>query len=282
MDATARGFHAQLVLLAARQDGRIPDDPAQWRRWLGLPEAGAAQAWPRMPAAVMQWLSQGTPGRLVELGGAAALMEYYWVHRWEPMVRAAWQAQSPGWLTCEAARQLAGLATAQGALPAQAREAEGPAKSPAAGRGGRKPARRKAKARSPLHGLAVEQWLGPRGPVGPGWLAVVPLGDRLADRDAIQAQWHVPASRAVRLNLWTVGLAALGQGPGEEQKNRAFLSSLIQKYGERKVAAAVGEMGGRRVPPADPRAFLRAILRRESEGTVAAQRAREDRSQVPL
>jgi hypothetical protein len=44
MDPTAQGFHTRLLLLAAgrRPRGVLPDDDRQWRRWLGLPPAGAA------------------------------------------------------------------------------------------------------------------------------------------------------------------------------------------------------------------------------------------------
>lgn len=275
MDATARGFHAQLVLMAAQSGGKIVDNEADWRRWLGIPELGASDPLTSLPSGVVQWVNQGTPGRLAQLGGTGALTEYYWTRRWLPMLQKAWKPAGEGQVSCNAALVMAGL---------EPETTEAPVRK-AAVKKARKVARkraRKAPVRPPILDTPMELLVGMSGPVGEGWSYLTALDDRLADFDQIKARWHVPASRAARLNLWSVGLAALSTQPGDEKNNRAFLSSLIKKYGERRVAAAMGEITGRNVPPADPRAFLRAILRRDTEGTVAAQRARADRASIPL
>mgnify|MGYP006894099250 CR=1 FL=1 len=280
MDATARGFHAQLVLLAAQSGGQLVDDEEQWRRWLGIPEAGASPSLPSIPSVVVQWVNQGAPNRLAQLGGMAGLTEHYWTTRWLPMIKAAWVGAGPGMVSCKAARLMAGM----GDEVAQERAPETNATSVGTAPRARKAARKSPKGPKPTDILEspLEQLLGWGGPVGEGWTWTQPAGERLFDTDQVAARWHVPASRATRLNLWSVGLAALSTGPGEENKNRSFLASLIKKYGERKVSAALGEISTRAVPPADPRAFLRAILRRETEGTAAAQQAREQRASIPL
>lgn len=272
MDATARGFHAQLVLIAAQSEGKITNNESDWRRWLGIPEPGASEPFTTIPAGVVQWVNQGTPGRLAQLGGTGALTEYYWVSRWLPMLQNAWKPAEEGKVSCNAARVMAGL------------EPEAPARQSATKKA-RKVTRkraRKAPAKPPILDVPLELLMDTTGPRGEGWTYLTPLDDRLMDFDQVKARWHVPVSRATRLNLWSVGLAALSTEPGDEKSNRAFLSSMIKRYGERRVAAAIGEITGRSVPPADPRAFLRAILRRNTEGTAAAQRARSERASVPL
>lgn len=287
MDPTARGFHAQLVLLAAQSGGQLSDDETQWRRWLGIPESGASPAMPAIPSVIVQWVNQGTPNRLAQLGGMAGLTEHYWVTRWLPMVRAAWSNCGEGKVTCKAAQMMAQMGPGQAiATNKETDAATQHTATPAPNKPkARKTTRRKtSKAKQALAILdhPLEQLTGWDGPCNEGWAWVQPMGERLFDFDQVKARWHVPANRAARLNLWTVGLAALATGPGEENKNRSFLAALIKKYGERKVSAALGQISARAVPPADPRAFLRAILRRETEGTAEAQRAREERASIPL
>lgn len=270
MDAMARGFHAHLVLLAARAGGELPDDDALWRRWLGIPEAGA----PSDPT-VAAWHHADARTRAEALGLRAAGLEDLWERRWAPMVRQAWTAARPGFLTCPAAR---GLATT-----AQAPSAPAPRPAPEA-----TPVLPTARRRAPVRGrpdlntVVFEALLGPGGPVGEGLRVLRPLPDRFGSPEDVAALMHVPVNRAQRLNVWTVGLAVLGDQPSDEVNNRSFLALLIRQYGERKVAAAVGEISGRPVLPADPRSFLRSILRRDTEGSPAAQRARDARAAVPL
>lgn len=270
MDTMARGFHAQLVLLAARAGGELPTDEAQWRRWLNIPEENLAQLPEQAHAASLKWLEMDVRTRGEQLGQREGWLEQLWQDRWYPMVCQAWSPSRPGFVTCLAAQALAGQVLA---APAPTEEAPAP----------RTP-RRKAKAgpKVSLETLSLEQVLSAQGPIGAGIVFVRPLEDKLCTQEDVVALWHLPVNRAQSLNVWAVGLALLGQNPNDDSNNRSFLASLIRTYGERKVAAAVGELSGRSVPPADPRAFLRAILRRETEGNPAAQRAREQRASIPL
>lgn len=314
MDATARGFHAHLLMIAAQQEGCLPDDDALWRQWLGLPAAGSVLPAKALPEVFGLWLMEGTPDRLAQLGGHAFLVDFYWTHRWGPMLRRAWSPSKPGWVSCVLAERIVNgtgplsppqatfdqatfdQATSGQAASGQAspnltlhdatpltpsRKKEGAPKKKA---GPRPPNAKRllAEAKDRLHSLPLEQVLSYQGPRGEGTTWILPVDGRLLQEADVTAAWHVPVNRTARLNIWSVGLALLSTGPGEENKNRSFLSSMIQKYGERKVSAAVGELGGRSVQPADPRAFLRSILRRETEGGVAAQRARTTRAGIPL
>ena len=280
MDPTARGFHAQLVLLAARSGGRLPDDEAVWRRWLGLPDAGGSAATDVSPAAMAAWIQGGgAPDRWAQLGGAAALMEHHWVTRWRPMVRAAWVDDGQGELTCPAAQTLAG-ATSSVSIPVELSAA--PTTAQPVPRMTRRRATRARTTGPAITSMPLDRLLAPSGPVDWGQTWALPMDDRCLDVEQVQACWHVPETRAVRLNLWAVGLRMLSTGPGDESATRSFLASLIRLYGERRVAAAVGEMSGRSTPAADPRAFLRGLLRRDTEGSAAAQQARQVRSRLPL
>ena len=270
MDPMAKGYHTQLVLLAARSEGELPTDEAQWRRWLGIPEADARGEHPEM----QQWVALDAQSRGHQLGRRAGMLEQLWQERWHPMIRQAWTPSRPGFVTCAAAKALAGVE-----ISAQAPDKATPVKKAAKS----KPtSRKKAAVKPSFEELALETFLEPLGPIGQGVLAPRPMDDRLAAKEDVLALWHVPVNRAQRLNVWTVGLAVLSRTPSEESNNRSFLASLIRQYGERKVAAAVGEISGRAVLPADPRGFIRGILRRETEGNPAAQRARETRASIPL
>ena len=180
------------------------------------------------------------------------------------MVKAAWMSTGPGQVSCKAAQLLAEAGNeganlrTDGQMGADAPNTQTAPKA-------RKAPKKTVKGIKPTDILnsPLEKLTGWDSPLTEGWTWTQPMGDRLFDVDQVAARWHVPASRSTRLNLWSVGLAALSTGPGEETKNRSFLASLIKKYGERKVSAALGEISTRAVPPADPRAFLRAILRRK-------------------
>ena len=275
MDATARGFHTQLVLLAARQDGELPDDEALWRQWLGIAPAQATSTG-FTAAMVLAGLDLPDLSRTELLGAQQHLMERLWEERWGPMVRQAWRPCGRGRLTCDAAQALASTAAVPAPGPtALATPAPAPA-SPAP----KKRTKRKASVNTSL--LPLEQLLHRQGLVGQGLRSARPLSDQLLDREKALALWHLPATRSQRLNVWSVGLEVLTTGPGENASNRSYLASLIRQYGERKVASAVGEISGRSTRPADPRSFLRSILRRETEGSVGAQQARERRASVPL
>lgn len=279
MDATARGWHTQLVLLAAQQGGELTADEGQWRRWLGIPEAGNQPVLPAIPAAALQWLNEAAPGRLTQLGGQSALLEYYWIRRWLPMLRAAWSPSREGHLTCACARLLAGQAPVP-AEPSSPIAPTHPGASPTkTDKTTAKPRRAAKSAGGPVP--AAAQLIGRKGLRPMAWPRGQGLGPKLIDRDRLLSLWRSPADRGTRLNLWSVGLAVLASA-GTEANNRSFLSSLIQQFGERRVASAVGELAGRGVPPADPRSFLRSLLRRDTQGTEAAQKARDLRASIPL
>lgn len=278
MDAMAKGFHAQLVLLAARSNGELTTDEGQWRRWLGIPEADEQGAHPEM----QQWLALDAQTRGQKLGKRAGMLEQLWEQRWYPMICQAWQPARPGFVTCQAAQLMAGAIEELPALhvaAAQATPAPAEKSLPVT-----KPTktRKKASTKVSFDDLPMEAYLEPAGPMGQGIVVARPLDERLRSQEDVLALWHVPVNRTQRLNVWSIGLAVLSRSPSEETNNRSFLASLIRQYGERKVAAAVGELSGRATMPADPRSFLRAILRRETEGNPAAQRARETRASIPL
>ena len=287
MDPTARGFHAQLVLLAVRQGGRLPDNDAVWRRWLGLPQPGEAPG-ERTPAEALQALKvlEASQGR-TPAGEYAQALDYYWTHTWQPMLHGAWPLGADGQRSCDLVnRLLQGTpVVAEEALVAPSpvqTAAEAPA--PAAQPKPKRPRKAKAPKAAPVFLLANSNWDAlVTSPMirGEGLGVVCPLPDKLVDPDQLKARWHLPASRSTRLNLWTVGVAVLGNAE-DSSKNRTFLAKMISRYGEPKVAAAVGEISGRAMPPADPRSFLLGILRRETEGSAAAQRARETRAGIPL
>lgn len=280
MDPTARGFHAQLVLLALRQGGRLPDDDALWRQWLGLPEPGESPS-TSAPEAVLTSLAilDASQGR-APAGEYRQALDYYWVHRWAPMLKKAWTPAGPGECSCALVQQLLqqtpGCQVATPPPPAMEPIIEKPAAKP-------KRTKKKPKANSALTvaGVNWDSLVSSSLLHGDGLRGLRPLSEKLVDLDQIKARWHVPVSRSSRLHLWTIGLAVLG--PIEDQgKNRAFLANQISRYGESKVLAAVGQISGRAIPPADPRSFLLGILRKETEGTAAAQRARETRAGIPL
>lgn len=279
MDPMARGFHTQLVLLAARSNGELTTDQAQWRRWLGIPEADAKGEHPEM----QQWVALDAQSRGQQLGRRAGMLEQLWEDRWYPMICGAWQPGRPGFVTCQAAQLLAGSGAAT-PLPTHVTAETTPASAPQEAAKPSKPAkaRKKAGAKPSFDDLPMEAYLEPAGPIGQGIVVARPLEERLSSQEDVLALWHVPVNRTQRLNVWSVGLTLLSRSPSEETNNRSFLASLIRQYGERKVAAAVGEISGRATMPADPRSFLRAILRRETEGNPAAQRARETRASIPL
>ena len=269
MDPTARGFHTHLVLLAARQGGEISDDESQWRQWLGIaPAAPSGQS--VTSAVVLAGLESPTLSRTELLGSQQHLLERLWEERWLPMVRQAWKPTRKGFLTCDAAQALAS------GEPKTASTVAAPV--PAA------PNRKRVKRKAPVNVsmLPLEQILGAIGPIGEGQRVLRPLSERLMDPAQALVLWHLPVSRAQRLSVWSVGLAVLTRAPGEESANRSFLATLIRQYGERKVSAAVGELSGRSTQPADPRSFLRSLLRRDTEGTPGAQQARERRANIPL
>jgi len=280
MDPTTRGFHAQLVLLALRQGGGLPDDERLWRQWLSLPMAGEAPS-TRLPEEMLASLAilDASQGRQ-PAGEYAQALEHYWTHSWRPQLYQAWPIGKDGLRRCDLVSRL----LAEHGRPPVSLADPAPASSPP-----EKPkkARAKPKAKSkalPLPALTQMNWdlLATTALVrAEGIGSLVPLSDKLLDVDQIKARWHLPANRSTRLNLWSVGLSVLGNAE-ESNKNRTFMASLIRRYGENKVAAAIGEISARSIPPADPRSFLLGILRRETEGSAGAQRARENRAGLPL
>jgi len=278
MDPTTRGFHAQLVLLALRQGGGLPDDERLWRQWLGMPMAGEASG-ERRPEEILASLAilDASQGRQ-PAGEYAQALEHYWKHAWLPLLHQAWPLGKDGVRRCDLVSRL--LTDPDGVQVATAPPEPVMAPSPKP-----KKTRAKPKAKPPVRTMLSQMnWDVLTTPLlvrSDGIDALAPLNDKLLDFDQIKARWHLPANRSTRLNLWSVGLSVLG-GAEDSHKNRTFMASLIRRYGENKVAAAIGEISARSIPPADPRSFLLGILRRETEGSAGAQRARENRAGLPL
>lgn len=127
MDATARGFHAQLVMVAAkrRPAGALPDDDRLWRKWLGLSVRKADADRPLqskggiLPDSLLASLDTMERIRQHSIGSGAspdtdafdpdvvskdgpdepppigldwgAWINWLWVHRWKPQVLGSWQ-----------------------------------------------------------------------------------------------------------------------------------------------------------------------------------------------
>lgn len=98
----------------------------------------------------------------------------------------------------------------------------------------------------------------------------------------IKRCWEVPLAQEARVALWEDAVGLLTGSGDNEQGARQFLGKMIKEYGEQKVAKAVAGLMVRPVKPADCKAFLRKQLKSDTEGSVAVQKAREQRVKVPL
>jgi hypothetical protein len=288
MDASARGFHTQLLLIAAQRQpvGTLPDDDTQWRRWLGLPEAVMDENPETLSAdgAVAELMGQSLRQGL-EMGVSESLvlalhpqakhwrhhqglwMEHLWNERWKLMLLEAWPlidahtiAAHPhlkgmnGHRFCAMAMdlsQLPGLpvnTAAMEVLTGHPKMDAAAIKRPAARRG------KRSVAADPL----LMQLLSLSPDIGP-----------LQDTDHVISCFRAVPLPEQRQTLWDLGVRVLTQSPEEAKGARAYLSSLIQKYGEQAVAKAVGEVAVKAIPPADAKAYLMGVLRQELAGEVA-------------
>lgn len=312
MDATARGLHTQLLLVAARRrpTGVLPDDDAAWRKWLGLPSVAKAAKSGPLPdvlpvpakrkaksgaaptglpdALVSAWeaAAEGQPEALDALGkGADAWVEHLWLTHWKPQVLAAWRlidaelvAEEPRLAGHEGgwwhpdAARLAGVGDAR--ATADAAPARGAKK-------GKKPVRTGV---PPLPGVGGTGAVpGATEPLGD---PAEPLGgstDALREYERVLAAWRTPVPLEQRASLWDLGVQALiGGGAMKEREARSFLGHLINKYGEKAVAEGVAELTRRAVAPAESSSFLKKMLERAKEGSAAEQKARGQRAGVAL
>lgn len=303
MDATARGFHAQLLLMAAqrRPAGTLPADDKTWRKWLGVPSAScvppAALADPALARALLKsaqgeaivaalgpwWVAVGeTPAPATAHMGLDGWMAHLWVHRWRPMLETAWRridadllAERPdlsgaegGWFHPVAE------ALALGAAPATLPVAKAKRSVVPRTKKGMAPVLLQANATG-LDGEAANDGLMAVGGDRGGW----------RDRDQVLLRWRVPLERSAQHALWEVGVACLtgtGASPSEKQQARGMIGKLIKLHGEEAVAAAVGTLSMRPLPPADAVAFLQGVLRTSEEGSEAEQKARSKRARVAL
>ena len=95
--------------------------------------------------------------------------------------------------------------------------------------------------------------------------------------------WDVPIAQSDRLMIWKEAVTLLSDGSEkQEQGARQFIGKLIKDFGESQVAAAVAVLIVRIPRPADPKSFLRKQLKNATEGSEATQKARSQRSKVPL
>lgn len=337
MDASARGFHAQLMLVAVRQKpaGYLPDDDALWRRWLGLPPSWPARtddgpsqdggtdamgkalrrffeepsrkghglAEGMLDALRTVWApsANGTDDAALARGAYERWVDHLWITRWKPMVLTAWQRidsdvvrlhpvleGKEGGFWSPLAAALAGMhlsaPSAAHAPVAPPPFVESLTQKSVGGK-----AVKTGKARS---GKSIEDPLpspmqapgvlghGDVGALGMWWLNADTSPWR--DLSKVVRHWRAPLSSERRRSLWDVGVACLAVDLADEKQARTFLGKLIRQYGEETVAKAVAELSMRALPPADGYSFLQGILRRETEGSEAEQKARHQRSRVAL
>ena len=297
MDATARGFHAQLLLLAARRKpaGTLPDDDLLWRKWLGLPVKVSPLKETQLSKAWMKACSeQGMPGvllgamqQLIETDTAAdtvepdTLADWLWVHRWKPMVLSAWERidedrihadprlapVAGGWFNPIALSMAAGSAPEATLAP------------PAT-----KKTRKGAKQAPPPASWA--QQLDATGEAANGGLSYLDgTSVNLHDPKVVLARWRPEVDTNSRKGMWEMGVSCLvgaNASETEKAKARSVLGKHIKNYGEEAVAKAVGQMAVRAVAPADAIAFLLGLLRQAEEGSSAQQAARNKRANLNL
>jgi hypothetical protein len=314
MDATARGFHAQLMLIAAQQApaGVLPDDDALWRRWVGLPEAtvAATVSRRRSPDAAAKALLEeslrtghalGVPDSLVLAlhpqahdwrEGQGSWLDHLWRTRWKPMLAMAWPTVTAGLV--QAHPMLAGhegqrycaMAAAMGQTAAPSAEGSGTAlpptnvvafpARPAAGSGSALGTAVAPDARPAKRRRAV----GKRDPVLLALLAITPHTDPLHDTAQVLRCFQATPLPEQRSSIWDLGLNLLAASPEERRGARAYLGRLIRDYGETPVFQAVAEAAVKAVPPVEAKAYLTGVLKRQSLGSESEQKAREQRLRV--
>lgn len=290
MDASARGFHTQLLLIAAqrRPAGTLPTDEAQWRRWVGLPESGAKENEGEDPVAALMQQSLGPHSLALALQAPSGQwrshqgrwLDYVWLSRWKPMLMEAWAvvdaelvAEYPhlrgaeGQYFCPMAMALGQVAPA---LPTR--------DVAAAGQAPESPSPPVKKTRTSRKKSTV-----PSDPLLVQLLALSPdIGPLNDPRHVLKCFQTVPLPEQ-RQTLWDLAVRVLAQSPEEARQVRSYLGKLITQYGEQSVAKAVGEVSVKAIAPADAKAYLMGVLRTEAAGGNAkVQEALERRGQVAL
>ena len=280
MDATVRGLHTQLLLMACRRGGSIPDDESLWREWLGLPALSQKSVEARKyPIIATKWISEGTPDRLAELGGSALLLEHYWTTKWYPLLQSAWHRVDNGELTCE----LAQLMTNQ---PKSAQISSNQPTSSSGAQDGKLQAPKKKPIQKKTKGLAVP-------PVFEDLLngstlskRSIPylhgMNERLFSKDDVLGRWNVPVKRNERINLWVMATEILKNGTNTESQIQALIGRSIRIHGEPAVLEALIKLGQRTIQPSNPEAFFLGILKRNGSGFENQIKARDGRSSVVL
>ena len=305
MEPTARGFHAQLLLLAAQQKkhpGCLPDKDLQWRKWLGLPLKTPESDTPALPK---QWAKAFSttpfPDALVHLTQAQVegeepdifameqVLSWLWEHRWKPSILASWQKidatlieQHPEWAELEG-YWFHPLALRMSA-PDKVFEVIAEVKPK-----GAKSAKKTARSSSKRVVVAIEHWNDQIDISGEaaneGLIQLDGDYEGWRDPDIVMSKWFTAIDQETRKSLWEVGVTCLvgpNPLPKDERNARSVLGKHIKKYGEEKVAKAISSLSVRSIPPADAVAFLQGVLRAEEEGSVAEQTARSRRATVAL
>ncbi len=284
MDPSARGFHAQLLLVSAqkRPQWTIPDNGAWVRRIIGLPAIPKPAMATDIDDSVRKLLrnslgfgrSKGVPESLV-IGLAEKLpaacdgwLEWLWNERWWPMLTNAWPLVDGGAIRrFPALDKVVGRRYCEMAMIAQ--EETRSDESALA-----KPGRRK---RTVKVGTAPTDELS----AGEGSLQACDTS-ALRDIDYVARCFDAMAEPEQRETMWQMGTTLLSGCGMDKAQARAFLGGLIKKHGESEVAKAVATLSVRPTASADPRAFIKGVLARQQHGSQAAQAARKARADVAL
>lgn len=308
MDPTARGFQAQLLLLAAQQKkhpGCLPDKDLQWRKWLGLPLKTPDSETPALPK---QWAKafSGTifPDALVHLTQAQVegeepdifsmeqVLSWLWENRWKPSILISWQkidlqmiADHPEWEGLEGYwfHPLAlKMAMPDPVILTHSDLSLKTKKGKASSKTEKTTPRKKTvipmgqwHAQIDLNAEAANE----------GLMQLDADYDVWRDPDLVMSKWFADIDQETRKSLWDVGVSCLvgpHPTPKEERNARQIIGKHIKQYGEEKVAKAISSMSLRPIPPADAVAFLKGLLRVEDEGSEAEQKARSRRATVAL
>jgi hypothetical protein len=304
MDATARGFHVQLLVVAAQRKpaGTLGSNEATLRRYIGLPSnppkkphSTRAVGGEDAQAKAISKLLVGADANIATLLGAwwaaageetapedgarslEAWQEHLWQTRWRPMVMAGWQRIDES-LIDEHPR----LAKSLGGYYSAIAESWSRLQEPGEAAGKTANAPKKARVKR-LDGVKITPVA-----IGPDDTEMAWMGqdvNRWHNPDDVLGRWRMPLDEDTKKSLWDVGVGALagtGASPTDRARAKALLGKLIKSHGEERVAEAVANLSTRPIQPADPGAFLAGLLRNKEEGTPAEQKARNGRARVAL
>lgn len=276
MEATVRGFHAQLLLISTQTRGIIVDDEATWRQWLGLPPmTERSTSAKNYPILASKWIAEGTPDRLTEIGGSGLLLEHYWTNQWLPALRKVWTPVSEGKVTCSLAQKISQAeiqAEPTGQLVSETVTSKPPRKT--------KP--KKSSSSITLSDFPMEHWLNEEGVQAPAIAFVNPMNHRFFNGDDILGRWNLPVERHERINLWTMAGEVLKTGTEEDKKISTVIGLAIKQYGEKPVLEALMKLGQRTIRPSNPKNFFFSILKNSQRGFEGQQLARKQRSDLVL